>query len=62
MTLDRPVAPGTTITIGLKSLRNPSYDGVYLFQVKALASELQTQGQVIGTGRLQFYNESSSSN
>ncbi len=62
VTLDRPILPGTTITIALKSLRNPSYDGVYLFQVKALASESQTQGQVVGTARLQFYNESSSSN
>lgn len=62
VTFDQPVAPGTTVTIGLKPLRNPSYDGVYLFQVKTLPSEQQTEGLVIGTGRLQFYDESSSSN
>ncbi|MFQ4141276.1 DUF2808 domain-containing protein [Chlorogloeopsis sp. ULAP02] len=55
ITFDQPVAPGKTITIGLKPLRNPNYEGVYLFQVQTLPTGKQTDNYVIGTARLQFY-------
>jgi Protein of unknown function (DUF2808) len=52
---DKPVAPGKTITIGLKPFRNPTYDGVYQFQVQTLSRGQQKNNQIIGTARLQFY-------
>ncbi|KOP27769.1 hypothetical protein AMR41_03070 [Hapalosiphon sp. MRB220] len=57
VTFDQPVAAGKTITIGLKPLRNPAYDGVYQFQVQTLPTptDKQTTNQIIGTARLQFY-------
>ena len=55
VTFDQPIPPGKTVTIGLKPFRNPSYDGVYIFQLTAFAPGQQTDGQYIGTGRLQFY-------
>lgn len=55
VTFDQPVAPGKIITIGLKPLRNPAYDGVYQFQVQTLPTTQQTKNQIIGTARLQFY-------
>ncbi|WP_230966139.1 DUF2808 domain-containing protein [Nostoc sp. NZL] len=51
VTFDQPVAPGKTITIGLKPFRNPMYDSVYQFQVQTLS----TYNPIIGTARLQFY-------
>jgi Protein of unknown function (DUF2808) len=58
----RPISPGQTVTIGLRTYRNPANDGVYLFGVKAFPSGKQTIGKFLGVGRLQFnqdtYNES----
>lgn len=55
VTFDQPIPPGKTVTIGLKPFRNPSYDGVYIFQLTAFPGGQQIDGQYIGTGRLQFY-------
>ena len=55
VTLDPPVPPGKTVTIGLRPLRNPISDGVYLFKVMAFPAGHQSTGQAIGIGRLQFY-------
>ncbi|MEH2246950.1 DUF2808 domain-containing protein [Nostoc sp.] len=55
VTFDTPIPPGKTVTIGLQTYRNPFYDGVYLFGVKAFPSGEQTAGQFLGIGRLQFY-------
>ncbi|WP_193200561.1 DUF2808 domain-containing protein [Nostoc sp. MG11] len=55
VTFDQPVAPGKTITIGLKPFRNLMYDGVYQFQVQTLSTDKSTYNPIIGTARLQFY-------
>lgn len=57
VTFAQPVPAGKTVTIGLKPFHNPLYDGVYLFQVRAFLSGQQNNGQYLGTGRLQFYQE-----
>ncbi|MDZ8184470.1 MAG: DUF2808 domain-containing protein [Nostoc sp. ChiSLP02] len=56
VTFNEPVAPGKTITIGLKPYRNPSYDGMYQFQVRTISTGKSTHNPIIGTARLQFYN------
>jgi len=55
VTLDSPVSPGKTVTIGLRPYSNPLFDGVYLFSVTAFPSGQKTTGQTLGVGRLQFY-------
>jgi hypothetical protein len=53
-----PIAPGTTVTVGLKPYNNPHTGGVYLFGVTTFPAGEKVQSQFIGTGRLQFYNRS----
>ena len=62
VTFDTPIPPGKTVTIGLQTYRNPFYDGVYLFGVKAFPSGKQTAGQFLGIGRLQFYAPTATEN
>lgn len=50
-----PVAPGQTVTIGLRPVRNPRSSGVYLFGVTAFPAGEKSHGQFLGYGRLQFY-------
>ncbi|MCC5638319.1 DUF2808 domain-containing protein [Nostoc sp. CHAB 5844] len=57
VTFANPVPPEQTVTIGLRTYRNPFNDGVYLFGVKAFPSGQQTVGQFLGVGRLQFYKD-----
>jgi Protein of unknown function (DUF2808) len=52
-----PIAPGKTVTIGLRPVQNPSTSGVYLFGVKAFPAGEKTAGQFMGYGRLQFYGD-----
>lgn len=52
-----PIAPGQTITIGLRPVQNPLSSGVYLFGVKAFPAGEKTAGQFVGYGRLQFYGD-----
>ncbi|MCM0593009.1 MAG: DUF2808 domain-containing protein [Gloeotrichia echinulata DVL01] len=59
---DSPVTPGKTVTIGLRTFRNPTGEGVYLFGVTAFPVGQKTVGQYLGTGRLQFYSDTSSGN
>lgn len=56
LTFDPAVSPGTTITIGLKPLQNPTISGVYLFGVTAFPPGEKSHGQFLGFGRLQFYS------
>lgn len=56
--LDPPISPGTTVTLGLRPYSNPHSGGVYLFGVTAYPAGEKTQGQFIGSGRLQFYDRS----
>lgn len=57
VTFDPPVPPGKTVTIGLLPVRNPRYDGVYLFGVTAFPAGEQAAGQFLGFGRLHFYTD-----
>lgn len=57
---DPPVAPGKTVTIALRTIRNPLYDGIYLFGVTAFPAGEQATGQFIGYGRLHFYSDGDS--
>jgi len=52
---DPPVAPGRTITIGLRPVRNPLFSGVYLFGVTAFPPGKKAHGQFLGFGRFHFY-------
>ncbi|AFZ31333.1 DUF2808 domain-containing protein [Gloeocapsa sp. BRSZ] len=55
VTFDPPVAPGRTITIGLRPVRNPLFSGVYLFGVTAFPPGEKAHGQFLGFGRFHFY-------
>jgi Protein of unknown function (DUF2808) len=54
VTLDQPVSPGQTVTIGLRPVRNPILDGIYLFGVTAYPAGSNAYGQFLGYGRLNF--------
>jgi len=60
VTFDPPVPPGRTVTIALRTIRNPLYDGTYLFGVTAFPAGEQANGQFLGYGRLQFYTDGNS--
>lgn len=56
ITFDPPIPPGEVVTIVLGPRWNPTYEGVYLFAVTAYPpGGDRAVGQLIGTGRLQFY-------
>ncbi|AFY74110.1 Protein of unknown function (DUF2808) [Synechococcus sp. PCC 7502] len=50
------IAPGETINIPLRAVRNPRYGGVYLFAVTAFPQGDTAHGQFLGYGRLNFYD------
>ena len=58
VSFDPPVQPGETITINLKSFRNPIYSGIYQFGVTAIPAGENAQEQFLGYGRLHFYKGS----
>ncbi|MDZ4876947.1 MAG: hypothetical protein CLLPBCKN_006382 [Chroococcidiopsis cubana SAG 39.79] len=49
-----PVPPGQTVTIRLRSVKNPSFGGVYLFKVAAFPPGEKVRSQYLGLGRFQF--------
>lgn len=55
LTLEEPIPPGTTFTVGLYPLRNPNVTGVYLFGVTAFPQGAKPQKAFLGFGRLHFY-------
>ncbi|MBD2567931.1 DUF2808 domain-containing protein [Anabaena lutea] len=55
-TFDKPVSANQTITIALKPFYNPTSEGIYLFRVQVVSSGEKTNNLVVGTARLQFYN------
>lgn len=55
ITFDPPISPGTTVTVGLKPLRNPSVAGTYLFGVTVFPEGAIAQSMYLGVGRLHFY-------
>ena len=54
VTFDPPVRPGREFTIALRANRNPD-EGTYIYRLTAFPPNKSSQGQRIGTGRLQFY-------
>ena len=52
---DPPIAPGSTVTIGLLAEQNPQVEGVYQFRVQAFPAGPSPVGLDLGVGRLQFY-------
>ena len=56
VTFAPPVQPGTTVTIELRPVRNPSLSGVYIFGVTAFPAVENPYGLYLGVGRLQFYD------
>ncbi|WP_413172428.1 DUF2808 domain-containing protein [Anabaena azotica] len=55
-TFDQPVSANQTITIALKPFYNPTSEGIYLFRVRVISSSENPNNLVVGTARLQFYN------
>ncbi|WJI25287.1 DUF2808 domain-containing protein [Thermosynechococcus sp. QKsg1] len=59
VTFDPPVPPGWYLRVEVAPVRNPQWDGTYLFAVTAFPrGGDRAMGQNIGTGRLQFYRNS----
>ena len=52
---DRPIPPGSEITVRLNPKQNPDFGGVYLFGVTAFPTGEKPSGLYLGAGRLQFY-------
>ena len=46
----------TKLVVGLRPVRNPRYDGVYLFGVTAFPQGDRPNSQFLGYGRLSFYD------
>ncbi|MBD2178937.1 DUF2808 domain-containing protein [Pseudanabaena sp. FACHB-1998] len=60
VTFDPPLPASNGLTrrlvVGLRPVRNPRYDGVYLFGVVALPKGDRPNSQFLGYGRLNFYS------
>lgn len=54
---DKPVQPGSTVTVAISAQRNPSWANVYLFGVTAYPVGDDGLGQFLGYGRLNFYGD-----
>jgi hypothetical protein len=55
VSLAEPVAPGQRVTLAMYPVRNPRWEGVYLFDVTAIPDGAGGQRQWIGTARLHIY-------
>ncbi|KAF3889538.1 MULTISPECIES: DUF2808 domain-containing protein [Nostocales] len=51
-----PVNPGSSVTIGVQPLQNPSESGTYLFGIEAFPQGNKAHGQFLGFGRLEFFS------
>jgi Protein of unknown function (DUF2808) len=51
---DRPIPPGSTVTVALKVKRNPALDGIYSFGVTAYPPGENSQGLFLGDRDLHF--------
>lgn len=59
VTFDPPVSPGSYLRVEVAPVRNPYWEGMYLFAVTAFPrGGDRALGQNIGMGRLQFYRNS----
>lgn len=52
----QPVAPGETVTVALRPMRNPAQADTYLFAVTAFPAGPNPQGASLGFGRLAIYD------
>ncbi len=57
VTFDQPVAPGRTITMAVRPVRNPSV-GTYMFEVRGTPAGSTAESQYLGIGRLDFSRSS----
>ena len=60
VTFARPIAPGTTFTVGLRPQQNPDFGGTYLFGITAFPAGEKSLGIYLGAARLQFDDSSDS--
>ncbi|MFN4815829.1 MAG: DUF2808 domain-containing protein, partial [Pseudanabaena sp.] len=51
-----PITAGKRVIVGLRPQSNPSLEGEYVFGVTAFSDAQQSQGQLIGYGRIGIYN------
>jgi len=51
---DKPIEPGTTVTVAIRARQNPRLGGVYLFGVTAFPTGENSPGLYLGSGRLHF--------
>lgn len=52
----QPVAPGQTLTVALRPVRNPGQADTYLFAVTAFPAGPQPEGAPVGVARLAIYD------
>jgi hypothetical protein len=52
---DKPVQPGSKVTVTISAKQNPSWSNVYLFGVTAYPIGENSLGQFLGYGRIDFY-------
>ncbi|RZM81907.1 DUF2808 domain-containing protein [Leptolyngbya iicbica] len=53
--LAEPAEPGQLLTFALTLVRNPRWEGVYLYEVTAAPAGEKPQFQRVGTGRIHIY-------
>jgi hypothetical protein len=53
--MTEPITPGQRITFALKPVRNPAWEGVYLYEVTAAPAGPNPVFQRVGTGRIHIY-------
>ncbi len=56
LTFPQPVAPGTTLTVALRTWRNPWVGDTYLFQVVAWPAGENPVASPVGVGTLRIYS------
>ncbi|MBD2139709.1 DUF2808 domain-containing protein [Anabaena sp. FACHB-1237] len=57
VTFNQPIYSNQLITIGLKPFHNPHTEGIYQFRVEVISSDEKANNLVVGTARLQFYDD-----
>lgn len=56
LVLEEPALPGQLVTLALQPVRNPRWEGVYLFEVVTRPAGEMNRPQRAGTARLQIYD------
>jgi hypothetical protein len=55
VSFNRPIPPGSQLTIRLQPQQNPDFGGAYLFGITAFPTGEKPTGLYLGVGRLQFH-------